>query len=166
MNVEVTINGEARQLVGNPPAVGEDVPHFKVFNNKQGKIKTRELFGKPTLISVVPDLNTSVCSIQTKKFNQKMDEYPGANFLTVSVNTPEEQEKWCAAEGVNNMVLASDSEQSLGYALNVLIPDEGFLARSIWVLDKDGKITYREIVPEVVHEPDYDKALEALQKLL
>ncbi len=97
--MEVTINGEHRQLVGNPPAVGEDVPHFKVFDKDNQKIKTRELFGKPTLISVVPDINTSVCSIQTKKFNQLMDQYPGANFLTVSTNTIEDQQNWCAAEG-------------------------------------------------------------------
>lgn len=164
--MEVTINGEYRQLVGNPPAVGEDIPHFKVFDKDNQKIKTRELFGKPTLISVVPNINTSVCSIQTKKFNQLMDQYPGANFLTVSTNTIEDQQNWCAAEGVKNMKMVADSEQSFGYALKVLIPDEGILARSIWVLDADGKIVYEQVVPEVVDEPDYDAALAALKKLL
>ena len=133
--MEVTINGEHRQLVGNPPAVGEDVPHFKVFDKDNQKIKTRELFSKPTLISV-------------------------------STNTIEDQQNWCAAEGVKNMKMVADSEQSFGYALKVLIPDEGILARSIWVLDADGKIVYEQVVPEVVDEPDYDAALAALKKLL
>ena len=118
------------------------------------------------MISVVPNINTSVCSIQTKKFNQLMDQYPGANFLTVSTNTIEDQQNWCAAEGVKNMKMVADSEQSFGYALKVLIPDEGILARSIWVLDADGKIVYEQVVPEVVDEPDYDAALAALKKLL
>ena len=97
--MEVTLNGEVRSLVGNPPTVGEDLPHFKVFDKDGEKIKTRFLFGKPTLISVIPNINTSVCSIQTKKFNEEVDKYEGANFLTVSTNTIEEQQNWCAAEG-------------------------------------------------------------------
>lgn len=164
--MQITINDESRDLVGNPPAVDEDVPHFKVFNANNDKVKTREFFGKPTLISVVPSITTSVCSIQTKKFNQQMDEYPNANFVTISMDTPEQQADWCAAEGVQNMQLLSDSEQSFGYALKVLIPDESFLARSIFVLDADGKITYEEVVPELTDEPDYAAALAALEKLL
>lgn len=164
--MQITINGESRDLVGNPPAVDEDVPHFKVFNANNDKVKTREFFGKPTLISVVPSITTSVCSIQTKKFNQQMDEYPNSNFVTISMDTPEQQADWCAAEGVQNMQLLSDSEQSFGYALKVLIPDESFLARSIFVLDADGKITYEEVVHKLTDEPDYAAALAALEKLL
>lgn len=164
--VEVTINGEVRSLVGNPPAGGEEMPHFKVFDKNDEKIKTRFLFGKPTLISVVPDINTSVCSIQTKKFNEEVDKYTGANFLTVSTNTIADQQKWCAAENVEHMQLVSDHEESFGYALKLLIPEEGILARSVWVMDAEGKITYREICPEIVAEPDYDAAIAALKQLL
>ena len=163
--MQITINGEARDLVGNPPAVGEEIPHFKVFNANHEKVKTREFFDKPTLISVVPSITTSVCSLQTKKFNQQMDEYPNANFVTISVDTPEQQADWCAAEGVKNMQLLSDSEQSFGYSLKVLIPDESVLARSIFVLDVDGKIVYEQVVPELTDEPDYAAALAALEKL-
>lgn len=164
--MKVTINGEERDLVGNPPSVGEDVPHFKVFNADGERVKTRQLFGKVTLLSVVPDINTSVCSIQTKKFNQLMDNFPNVNFLTISTNTNDDQQKWCAAEGVYNMQLVSDKEQSFGYALKVLIPDEGVLARSIWILDPDGKIVYREIVSELTDEPNYDAAIAELKKLI
>lgn len=164
--MDVTINGEVRSLVGNPPAVGEEMPHFKVFDANHEKIKTRFLFGKPTLISVVPDINTSVCSIQTKHFNEEVDRYKAANFLTVSTNTVEEQQHWCAAEGVDHMQMASDHEESFGYALKLLIPEEGILARSVWIMDAEGKIAYRQICQEVTDEPDYDAALAALKKLL
>ena len=164
--MDVTINGEVRTLVGNPPAVGEEMPHFKVFDKDGEKIKTRFLFGKPTLISVVPDINTSVCSIKTKKFNEEVDKFKQANFLTISTNTIEEQQHWCAAEGVEHMQLASDHEESFGYALKLLIPEEGILARSVWVMDADGKITYRQICPEIVEEPDYAAAIAALKELL
>ena len=164
--MEITINGKPRQLVGNPSEVGDEFPHFKVFDNNHDKIKTRQLLGKVTLLSVVPNIDTPVCSIQTKKFNSTMDQFPDVNFLTISTNTIEEQQKWCAAEGVQNMQLVSDREESFGYESKLLIPDEGVLARSVWILDKDGKVAYRQIVKELTDEPDYDQALTELRKLL
>lgn len=113
--MEITINGKPRQLVGNPPEVGDEFPHFKVFDKNHDKIRTRQLLGKVTLLSVVPNIDTPVCSIQTKKFNSTMDQFPDVNFLTISTNTIEEQQKWCAAEGVQNMQLVSDREESFGY---------------------------------------------------
>lgn len=164
--MEITINGKPRQLVGNPPEVGDEFPHFKAFDKNHDKIKTRQLLGKVTLLSVVPNIDTPVCSIQTKKFNSTMDQFPDVNFLTISTNTIEEQQKWCAAEGVQNMQLVSDREESFGYESKLLIPDEGVLARSVWILDKDGKVAYRQIVKELTDEPDYDQALTELRKLL
>lgn len=95
-----------------------------------------------------------------------MDQFPDVNFLTISTNTIEEQQKWCAAEGVQNMQLVSDREESFGYESKLLIPDEGVLARSVWILDKEGKVAYRQIVKELTDEPDYDQALAELKKLL
>lgn len=164
--MEIMIAGQPRPLVGNPPVVGDDLPHFKVFDKNNEKVKTRQLLGKVTLISVVPNIDTSVCSLQTKKFNQTMDQFPDVNFLTISTNLVEDQQKWCAAEGVKQMRLMSDHEQSFGYAMNLLIPDEGFLARSVWIIDPDGKIVYREIVDELEHEPNYDAAMAELKKLI
>lgn len=164
--MEIAFDGQPRQLVGNPPMVGDELPHFKVFDKNHEKIKTRQLLGQVTLISVIPNINTPVCSIQTKKFNQTMDQFPEVNFLTVSTNLVEDQQKWCAAEGVQNMQLVSDHEQSFGYAMKLLIPDEGFLARSVWIINPDGKIVYREIVDDLEHEPNYEAAIEELKKLL
>lgn len=164
--MEIAFDGQPRQLVGNPPMVGDELPHFKVFDKNHEKIKTRQLLGQVTLISVIPNINTPVCSIQTKKFNQTMDQFPEVNFLTVSTNLVEDQQKLCAAEGVQNMQLVSDHEQSFGYAMKLLIPDEGFLARSVWIINPDGKIVYREIVDDLEHEPNYEAAIEELKKLL
>lgn len=161
--MEVTFKGKECQLIGNPPKVGEKMPEFTVINKNGQKITNQDLLGKTTLISVVPDINTSVCSIQTKKFNQMMDQYPDINFLTVSTNTIEDQQKWCAAEGVKNMQLVSDEGHSFGEATGLLIPEMGILARSVWVLDKDGMIIYRQIVDEITDEPNYDAALKELK---
>ncbi|WP_367341975.1 thiol peroxidase [Limosilactobacillus sp.] len=164
--MQVTIEGKPYQLVGDLPEVGVDIPHFKLFDKKDQRVKTREFFGKVTLFSVVPDINTSVCSIQTRKFNRAMEDYPQVNFITVSTNTVAEQRGWCAAQGLDNIRLLSDAEQSFGYALKVLIPDTGTLARSIFIMDEDGKIRYEQLVPEETEEPDYLAALNALKKLL
>lgn len=163
--MEITINGEPHQLIGNPPAVGNIFPAFNVTNKNGQTITSDQLRGKVTLLSVVPDINTSVCSIQTKHFNQAMDEYPAVNFLTISTNTTTDQQKWCAAEGVKNMELVSDQDQDFGKATGLLIPDAGILARSVWVLDPNGKIVYREILSELTDEPDYDQALTELKQL-
>lgn len=162
--MEITIKGQHRQLVGNPPEVDEELPHFKVFDKQGEKIKTRFLLGKVTLISVVPDITTSVCSLQTKHFNEAVDQFKDVRFLTVSTNLAQTQQKWCAAQGVKNMELVSDHEQSFGYAMKLLIPDEDVLARSVWIIDKEGKIIYRQIVSELTDEPDYDAALAALKQ--
>lgn len=164
--MEIKRNGVAEQLVGNPPEVGEELPHFKLYNADKQKVKTRDLLGKATLISVVPDINTRVCSLQTKKFNQTMDQYQDVHFITVSMNTLQEQAAWCAAEGVENMDMMSNSEQSFGYEMKLLVPTAGVLARSIYLVNAEGVIVYRQIVEEQTDEPNYLAAINAMKKLL
>lgn len=164
--MEITRQGQVETLVGNPPEVGEQLPHFKLFNANDQRVKTRDLLGQVLLISVVPDINTRVCSIQTKKFNKTMDQYPGVRFITVSTNTIKEQAAWCAAEDVDKMEMMSDSEESFGYEMKLLSPNAGVLARSIFVIDEQGSITYRQIVHEQTDEPNYLAAINALKKLI
>lgn len=163
--MEVTRDGEVEQLVGNPPEIGEQLPHFKVFNAQDQRVKTRELIGKPLVISVVPDINTRICSLQTRKFNKTMDQFKDVRFITVSTNTPAEQAAWCAAEGVEQMEMMSDKEESFGYEMKLLIPQTGLLARSVYIVDENGEIIYRQIVEEQVHEPNYLAAINKLKKL-
>lgn len=164
--MKVTFKGKEVELIGTPPKVGDEMPNFTVLDKNHQEFTKQNLLGKITLLSVVPDINTPVCSIQTKTFNKKMDQFPEVNFLTISTNTIEDQQKWCAAEDVENMQLMSDKDLSFGKATGLLIPASGILARSVWILNPNGKILYREIVDEITNEPNYDAALEELQKLV
>lgn len=163
--VKVTFNGDSVELEGTPPQVGDQLPKFKLFNADNEKVKMAQLIGKPLVLSIVPDLNTPVCSLQTKKFNQQADHYPDATFVTISNNTIQEQKNWCAAEGVQNLQVLSDEELSFGYATDLYLPTLGNLARAIIITDAEGVITYEEIVSEIKNEPDYLAALDALEKL-
>lgn len=164
--MKVTFKGKEVQLIGMPPKVGDEMPNFTVLDKNKQEATKDSLLSKNTLISVVPDINTTVCSIQTKTFNQTMDQFPDVNFLTISTNTSKDQQAWCAAEGVKNMQLMSDEKLSFGKATGLLIPESGILARSVWILNPNGKIVYREIVDEITHEPDYNTAVNELKKLL
>ncbi|MBV0929367.1 thiol peroxidase [Lentilactobacillus sp. IMAU92037] len=163
--MQVTINGKEEDMYGNPPEVGEQLPKFKLEDANGNKVKTADIIGRITLLSTVPDIDTPVCSVETRKFNQEADKYPDVNFLTVSNNTVAQQKDWCAAQGVENLQMLSDENLSLGYAMKLYLPNFGALARTIFITDATGKIVYRQIVPEIGDEPDYQDALDALGKI-
>ncbi|UQS81863.1 thiol peroxidase [Bombilactobacillus folatiphilus] len=162
--MKITRNGDEFCTITNFPEVGQKMPNFTVRNSQNKAVQLTELLNQPLLISVVPDINTSVCSLQTKQFNQKMDAYQGINFVTISTNTVEDQAQWCAAEGVKHMQLLSDAQQDFGQKTNLLMADSKLLARSVWVIDPDRTVIYHEIVPEMTHEPNYDQALDQLNQ--
>lgn len=163
--MDVLLEGEVTALVGEPLKVGEILPHFKLEDQNGEKVKTADLVGQLMLISVVPDLNTGTCTLQTRHFNQTVDQFEGIQFLTVSTNTVAEQRDWCAAEGVKNLRMLSDEQESFGYATKLYIPSQGFDARAVYIVDADGVVRYAQIVPEVSEEPDYDDALRVLREL-
>ncbi|HBP98807.1 thiol peroxidase [Leuconostoc lactis] len=163
--MDVLLEGEVTALVGEPLKVGETLPHFKLEDQDGEKVKTADLIGQLMLISVVPDLNTGTCTLQTRHFNQTVDQFEGIQFLTVSTNTVAEQRDWCAAEGVKNLRMLSDEQESFGYATKLYIPSQGFDARAVYIVDADGVVRYAQIVPEVSEEPDYDDALRVLREL-
>ena len=141
--------------------LGDQTADFELEDLKGKVFRLFQLLDKPLIISVVPDINTSVCSVQTRKFNEMMANFEEANFVTVSNNTKEQQASWCAAEGLN-LVMLHDPENTFGQAYGVLIPELNVYARSVFVINSDGKIIYEEIVPEMTHEPDYQKAIDAV----
>ena len=163
--MDVLLEGEVTALVGEPLKVGETLPHFKLEDQNGETVKTADLVGQLMLISVVPDLNTGTCTLQTRHFNQTVDQFEGIQFLTVSTNTVTEQRDWCAAEGVKNLRMLSDEQESFGYATKLYIPSQGFDARAVYIVDADGVVRYAQIVPEVSEEPDYDDALRVLREL-
>lgn len=150
---------------GQPPVVEANLPDFEVKKADGTIVKMSELINQPTLISVVPNINTSVCSISTKRFNGEVDKYQNINFYTVSTNTPAEQKDWCAAEDVENMELLSDESHDFGKKMGLLVESAGIDARSIWIVDADNKVLYQELIHEMTNEPNYDAALTFLNNL-
>lgn len=157
--MEVSFHHQKVQLSGIPLAVGQKLPDFTLLDQQETSVKMTDLLGKLTLFSVVPDLNTRICGLSTKKFNQKAAQYPQANFITVSTNPPAIQKNWCAAAGVKAVRLLSDQNLSFGKSLNLYLPSKGLDTRAIYIVDATGKVIYQEIVPEVAQEPNYDQAL-------
>ena len=166
----VTFKGNPLTLVGEPVQVGQPAPDFTLHAFEAGALKTikpADLKGKPTIISVVPSLDTPVCQTQTKKFNEQLASYGDRiNALTVSLDLPFAQNRFCGAEGIKNLRSASDyQDRSFGRNWGMLIDELKILARGTFVLDKDGKVVYAQQVKEVAEEPKYDEALKALKQL-
>jgi len=166
----VTFKGNPLTLAGNEVKVGQQAPDFKLhyFDGGMKELKLADLKGKPTMLSVVPSLDTPVCQTQTKTFNQKLGELGDkVNAVTVSLDLPFAQNRFCGAEGIKNIRSASDyQDRNFGNAYGTLIEELKIMSRAVFVLDKNGKVVYAQYVPEVASEPDYDPALKALQAQL
>jgi thiol peroxidase len=166
----VTFKGAPLTLAGNEVKAGQAAPDFKLhyFEGGMKEIKLADLQGRPTILSVVPSLDTGVCAIQTKKFNESLAKLGDrVNAVTVSMDLPFAMNRFCGAEGIKNMRVGSDyQDRNFGAKWGTLINELKIECRAVFVLDKDGKVTYAQYVPEVTSEPDYDSAIGALQKQL
>lgn len=164
----VTLKGNPVQLSGNPPQVGDAAPDFELTANDLSKVKLSDSAGKVRILSVVPSIDTPVCSIETKRFNTELDKLSDDIVgYTISVDTPFAQKRWCGAEGVEKMKLLSDYKGGgFGRDYGIYIAEPlGAHARSIFIVDKDGKIAYTQLVPEIAQEPDYDEVLQKAREL-
>jgi thiol peroxidase len=163
----VTFKGTPMTLAGNEVKPGQPAPDFTVryFEGGLKTITKADLAGKPTLISVVPSLDTGVCAMQTKKFNEQLSALGDKiNAVTVSLDLPFAMNRFCGAESIKNLKVGSDYyDRNFGQAFGMLIEELKLLARGVFVLDKDGKVVYAETVKEVTQEPNYDAALSALK---
>src|SRR6187401_3418032 len=166
----VTFKGTPLTLAGEAVKVGQPAPDFTLhyFEGGLKTIKLADLKGKPSFISVVPSLDTPVCQIQTKKFNEQLAGLADKiNAVTVSLDLPFSMNRFCGAESIKNMRVGSDYQnRTFGKNYGFLIEELKLLARGVVILDKTGKVVYSETVPEVVNEPNYDKALAALKGAL
>ncbi|MCQ9210595.1 thiol peroxidase [Granulicatella seriolae] len=162
--MEVTRKGSPYQTEGQVPQVGELVPDFVVVSSKDDELRLDTLKGQVTLISVVPDINTSVCDIQTKKFNQEIAALDDIQLVTVSTNTKEDFLEWCAGNGVD-MLMASDTQRDFGKKYGIYIPELDVDQRAVFLLDKEGRLVYKEILVEMVDQPNYEVAIEEAKAL-
>ncbi|MFK4567607.1 thiol peroxidase [Enterococcus sp. UD-01] len=162
--MKVTKKGQVYEIIGTQPQVGQAAPAFSLENLADEVVKLADFAGQPVLISVVPDIDTRVCSLQTKRFNQEAASVTGVKFITISNNTKEEQANWCAAEGVD-MEILHDTKGTFGEAYGLFIPELEQLARAILIVDQAGTLVYQAISPEIAEEPDYEAALNEVKAI-
>ncbi|MDP4156294.1 MAG: thiol peroxidase [Bacillota bacterium] len=160
----VTFIGNKVTLLGNEIKVGDKAPNFTVLANDLSEVTLNDTKGQVRLISVVPSLDTGVCDAQTRRFNQEASNLGDVKILTISVDLPFAQKRWCGAAGVENVQTLSDHRDlSFGEAYGVVMQEFRLLARAIFVVDANDTVTYVEYVSEGTNHPNYEAALEAVK---
>ena len=163
----ITFMGNPLTLVGNRPAVGDQAPDFTVLDNDLSPVAFSSFRGRVCILAAVPSLDTPVCDMETRRFNEAAGKL-GADvaILTISMDLPFAQKRWCGAAGVDKVQTLSDHRDAqFGTAYGVLIKELRLLARAVFVADRDGVIRYVQLVEEVTHEPDYEAVLKAVADL-
>jgi len=160
----VTLRGEPVTLVGEPVEVGQAAPDFVAVAMDMSEKRLSDYTGRPVVLSVVPSVDTKVCSLQTQRFNEAVAALSDdAVVLTISMDLPMAQQRFCAAEGVDNVVMLSDYRYwDFAKSYGLRIKESGLLARAVYVISPQGKVVYKQLVPELTTEPDYDAALNAI----
>lgn len=166
--MKVTFAGNPVTILGKEIKVGAVAPEFTATNNDLSAFNSKDLLGKVVIYSVVPSVDTGVCSTQTVRFNKEVGALgDGVKVVTVSVDLPFAQGRFCANEGIENSITVSDYQnREFGLKYGFLIDEFKLLTRGIVVVDKAGVVQYVEYVPEVTTEVSFDKALEAAKNLL
>jgi thiol peroxidase len=162
------MKGQPLTLLGDGLKVGDKAPNFEVIANDLSQVLLSSLRGKVCIISSVPSLDTGVCDRMTRRFNEEAGGLgQDVAVLTISMDLPFAQKRWCGAAGVKNVQTLSDHrEASFGKAYGVLIKGLRLLARAVFVVDKQGVIRYTEIVAELTNEPNYEVVLKAAKEML
>jgi len=163
--VQITFKQNPITLIGKEVKVGDTAPNFTVLANDLSPVTLNDSKGKVRLISVVPSLDTGTCDAQTRKFNESAAEIgDDVVILTISNDLPFAQKRWCAAAGIENVQTLSDHRDlSFGEAYGVAIKELRLLARAVFVVDANDKVTYVEYVSEATEHPDYEQAIAAVK---
>ncbi|TYR76955.1 thiol peroxidase [Rossellomorea vietnamensis] len=160
----ITFKNNPVTLLGNEVKPGDAAPDFTVLANDLSEVSLNDTKGKVRLISVVPSIDTGVCDAQTRKFNEEAGTLENVEVLTVSADLPFAQRRWCGANGIENVQTLSDHrDMSFGEAYGVHIKEMRLLARAVFVVDSNDKVTHAEYVSEATNHPDYDAAIVAVK---
>ncbi|MBY6035185.1 thiol peroxidase [Fictibacillus nanhaiensis] len=160
--MSVTFKEKPVTLIGNQLKAGDQAPDFKVLANDMSEVTLADSKGSVRLVTAVPSVDTGVCDAEVRRFNEEASSLDNVKVLTISVDLPFAQKRWCAAAGVENVQTLSDHRDlSFGKAYGVAIEELRLLARSVFVIDSSDKITYVEYVDEVTSHPNYEAAIEA-----
>tara|TARA_R110001592_G_scaffold14589_3_gene65006 strand:+ start:3460 stop:4140 length:681 start_codon:yes stop_codon:yes gene_type:complete len=163
----VKANNKYVTLLGTQVALGEQAPNFKVVDKNFLPVQLSDFEGQTVLISVVPSLDTGVCSIQTKRFNEEAAKLPSnITLLTISNDLPFAQKRFCKVENVDQIKVLSDSVwRNFGENYGLIIKDMGLLTRAVFIIDNQGKVKYKELVANISQHPDYESALNAVKNI-
>jgi thiol peroxidase len=163
----VTLKGQPLQTSGELPKVGSRAPDFKLTNSDLKDVSLADYKGKKKILNIVPSLDTSTCATSTRKFNEKAASKPNTVVLVVSADLPFAQKRFCAAEGLKNVVpLSMMRSRDFAVDYGTLLTDgplAGISARAVVALDDQDRVLHAELVREIADEPDYDAALAALE---
>lgn len=161
----VAFKGNPVTLLGNEVKVGQAAPDFKVQKSDMSDYTLGACAGKTRIIATVPSLDTPVCDLETKRFNDEASKLPNVEIVCVSMDLPFAQKRWCAASNVDKIITASDHrEASFGRSYGVLIsggPLDRVLARAVFVIGSDNKVKHVEYVSSIGEHPNYEAALAA-----
>lgn len=162
----VTMKGNPVTLVGNEINVGDDAPDATLVANDLSEFKLSSLKGKKVILSVVPSLDTPICDLQTKFFNNEAANLGDVEVVTISMDLPFAQKRWCGAAEADKVTTLSDHrDAAFGEAYGLVIKGVRLLARAIFIVDEEGTVKYKQLVPEITTEPNYEEALTALKNL-
>jgi thiol peroxidase len=164
----ITMKGKSLTLLGKEVKVGDKAPNFTVIANDLSAVDFSSFRGKICVIASVPSLDTSTCDRMTRRFNEEASKLGSdVTILTISMDLPFAQKRWCGAAGINNIQTLSDyRDASFGTAYGVLIKELRLLARAVFIVDRDGVIKYMQLVNELTNEPDYQAVIGAVKGLL
>lgn len=164
---EITMHGQPLTLLGKALKIGDPAPDFALLDNDLNPVSLKDFSGKICVISAVPSLDTPVCDMETRRFNEAAVQLgDDVTVITVSMDLPFAQKRWCGNAGVDKVVTLSDHREAFfGKNYGVLIKELRLLARVVFVIDKTGTIQYVQTVKELSEEPDYDAVMNAIAQL-
>lgn len=162
---QITFKNNPIKLSGSEVNEGDIAPNFTVLDNSLNQITLDDYKNKKKLISVIPSIDTGVCDSQTRKFNEEASAEDGV-VLTISVDLPFAQKRWCASSELDNVITLSDHKDlSFGRNYGLVMDELRLLARSVFVLNENNKVVYKEIVSEGTNYPDFEAALKAYRNI-
>ncbi len=164
----ITMHGNPLTLLGRELKAGDRAPQATLLDNNMTPVTVSSYRGKVLVISSVPSIDTPVCDIETRRFNKEAEDLgDDVIILTVSMDLPFAQKRWCGAAGIDRVITLSDHrDASFGNAYGMLIKELRLLARAVFVVDREGIVRYVQTVKELSKEPDYDEVLKQVRKLV
>ena len=162
---QTALRGNPVQTVGDLPAVGSPVPSFTVTGNNLADVTAADFAGKNLVLNIFPSIDTPTCAMSVRTFNQRAADLGDTVVLCVSADLPFAQNRFCGAEGIENVKTGSTFRGNFGEQLGVTLaegPMAGLMARAVVVVDANGNVVHSQLVPEIAQEPDYDAAIAAL----